>query len=124
MLSKTTGETSRPNYISIGKDNTDLLLTSRVKIAKPLCCLGHDSAFLIRDMETNTILGLGKVLKHKPSERDPDAIRKEYQSSELHNKLTSSFRKLRQAVKSSDQKDDVEKLKSALQLLSIKSKPE
>jgi translation elongation factor EF-1alpha len=60
-------KTSKPTFICIGKKQTDnIIITSIVNIAVPICCLGHDSTFLLRDTETNLTIGIGKVLKLKP----------------------------------------------------------
>jgi len=81
-------ELSRPKYILIGKTHTDVNeFTCKFNFAEPISCLSHDCTFLLRDQETNSTVGVGKVTKLKPYQLDPASIRKDYQSSQLHLKL-------------------------------------
>lgn len=112
----------KPKFITIGKDLTDhIIFTCKIFIKSPLCCLGYDSTFLLRDPEANLTLGIGKVLKQRPCERDPDLVLKEYRTSVLHRRLCSSLKKIRMIQNSIDQKDEVAQLNEAIQLF-IKQK--
>jgi len=65
-------ETAKSKFIRVGKNHTDhIIFTCKININEPIGCLDHYKTFLLRDPETNFSIGIGKVLKLKPSQRDP-----------------------------------------------------
>lgn len=106
VLASEESEPSKPKYILIGKTHTGVNeFTCKFIFSEPISCLSHGCTFLLRDQETNSSVGVGKVTKLKPYKLDPAEIRKDYQSSQLHKKLQQTLKKLKLIRISIDQSD-------------------
>lgn len=66
---------------------------------------------MLRDTLSNSTLGTGKVVKVKPYHPDSTLIRKAYQSSALHQKLSATLKQLKVIRGSLDPADEITQLK-------------